>query len=182
MHLNADQIQSPYTDPAVTEKLKTLAAKYFKQSKKYDKNLAHVCSFWEKGECNRGQGCPYRHYYTKEELSRTKEEHKSAEASIQERYSGMNDPLAKKLLNRIQEDRPPAPPSDSAITTLFLGGVTPKLDFREVKEYFENYGKVEHIKLKGEDGVGFVRFSTREEATNAIADTYKQCQIFGNSV
>lgn len=27
----------------------------------YKRNLPHICSFWVKGECKRGEECPYRH-------------------------------------------------------------------------------------------------------------------------
>jgi pre-mRNA-splicing factor RBM22/SLT11 len=26
----------------------------------YKRNRAHICSFWVKGECKRGEECPYR--------------------------------------------------------------------------------------------------------------------------
>ena len=26
----------------------------------YKRNRPHICSFWVKGECNRGEECPYR--------------------------------------------------------------------------------------------------------------------------
>ena len=28
----------------------------------YKRNRPHVCSFWVKGECKRGEECPYRYY------------------------------------------------------------------------------------------------------------------------
>lgn len=27
----------------------------------YKRNRPHICSFWVKGECRRGEECPYRH-------------------------------------------------------------------------------------------------------------------------
>ena len=27
----------------------------------YKRNRPHICSFWVKGECKRGEECPYRH-------------------------------------------------------------------------------------------------------------------------
>ena len=27
----------------------------------YNRNRPHICSFWVKGECKRGEECPYRH-------------------------------------------------------------------------------------------------------------------------
>ena len=29
----------------------------------YKRNRPHICSFWVKGECKRGEECPYRYAY-----------------------------------------------------------------------------------------------------------------------
>lgn len=29
----------------------------------YKRNRPHICSFWVKGECKRGEECPYRYSY-----------------------------------------------------------------------------------------------------------------------
>lgn len=49
----------------------------------------------------------------------------SIEDKIKERYHGINDPIANKILSKIKE-RPKIPdsPEDLTITTLFVGGVT----------------------------------------------------------
>ena len=43
---------------------------------------------------------------------------------IKDRYHGVNDPIANKILSKIK-DKPQLPdaPTDMTITTLFLGGV-----------------------------------------------------------
>ncbi len=49
----------------------------------------------------------------------------SIEEKIKERYHGINDPIASKILSKIKE-KPKAPekPADQSITTLFVGGIT----------------------------------------------------------
>lgn len=32
----------------------------------YKRNRPHICSFWVKGECRRGEECPYRLVYIKD--------------------------------------------------------------------------------------------------------------------
>lgn len=57
----------------------------------------------------------------------------SIEDKIKERYHGINDPIANKILNKIKE-KPKAPeaPLDLTITTLFVGGVTADTDESEL--------------------------------------------------
>ncbi|KAK9158984.1 hypothetical protein Scep_005558 [Stephania cephalantha] len=58
----------------------------------YKRNRAHVCSFYVRGECTRGAECPYRH-----EMPITGE---LSQQNIKDRYYGVNDPVALKLLNK----------------------------------------------------------------------------------
>ena len=58
----------------------------------YKRNLPHLCSFFAKGECNRGATCPYRH-----EMPLTGE---LANQNIKDRYFGNNDPVAAKMMRK----------------------------------------------------------------------------------
>ncbi|KAG7591135.1 Zinc finger CCCH-type superfamily [Arabidopsis thaliana x Arabidopsis arenosa] len=58
----------------------------------YKRNRAHVCSFFIRGECTRGAECPYRH-----EMPETGE---LSQQNIKDRYYGVNDPVAMKLLGK----------------------------------------------------------------------------------
>jgi len=42
---------------AAHEELEKIA----KRAPQYQRNLPHVCSFWLKGFCSRGDECPYRY-------------------------------------------------------------------------------------------------------------------------
>ncbi|PWA90923.1 Nucleotide-binding, alpha-beta plait [Artemisia annua] len=58
----------------------------------YKRNQARICSFFIRGECKRGAECAYRHEMpVNGELS---------QQNIKDRYYGVNDPVALKLLNR----------------------------------------------------------------------------------
>ena len=50
-----------------------------------------------KGECKRGEECPYRHEKP------TDPDDPLSEQNIKDRFFGVNDPVAEKLLNRHQE-------------------------------------------------------------------------------
>lgn len=116
----------------------------------YERNRAHVCSFWLKGNCNRGIACPFRFVFTALSLlpqnlhaqgcdhllvvisvnppltsihpfltlffrililvSRHEkgEEDKGdlAHQNIKDRYYGVNDPVAKKILSGMNQPKP----------------------------------------------------------------------------
>lgn len=58
----------------------------------YKRNRPHLCSFFARGECNRGDECPYLH-----EMPRDKDD-PLARQNIKDRYFGKNDPVANKML------------------------------------------------------------------------------------
>jgi pre-mRNA-splicing factor RBM22/SLT11 len=59
------------------------------------RNRAPICSFFARGECKRGAECPYRH-----ELPTVGD---LADQNIKDRYYGVNDPVARKMLNRVDQ-------------------------------------------------------------------------------
>jgi hypothetical protein len=44
----------------VTSQKSELLAKLARTAPYYKRNRPHICSFWVKGECKRGEECPYR--------------------------------------------------------------------------------------------------------------------------
>lgn len=78
----------------------------------YKRNKPHVCSFFVKGECNRGTECPYRH--------ETPVQNELSKQNIQDRYHGRNDPVAQKILNTHAKNMGLTPPEDKSITSIFL--------------------------------------------------------------
>lgn len=64
----------------------------------YRRNLPHICSFWVKGECRRGDECPYRHEMP------TDPDDPMSKQSIKDRYHGTRDPVANRLLAKATEE------------------------------------------------------------------------------
>ena len=59
----------------------------------------------------------------------------SIDDKIKERYNGINDPIAKKIMDKIEEkSKPPEPPEDKSISTIFLGGITEEMTEEMVAE------------------------------------------------
>jgi pre-mRNA-splicing factor RBM22/SLT11 len=69
------------------------------------RNQARVCTFFARGECTRGAECPYRH-----EMPITGE---LANQNMKDRYYGVNDPVANKMLRRADEMDKLTPPEDT---------------------------------------------------------------------
>ncbi|PPQ63075.1 hypothetical protein CVT24_005930 [Panaeolus cyanescens] len=78
----------------------------------YKRNRPHVCSFFAKGECNRGTDCPYRHEIP--------ENNELSHQNLQDRYHGRNDPVARTIMSSHAETQGLKPPDDTSITSLFL--------------------------------------------------------------
>jgi pre-mRNA-splicing factor RBM22/SLT11 len=73
-----------------------------------------VCSFFLKGNCQRGKLCPYRH-----ELGHEKDG-KDITQSIRDRFHGINDPVARKIMGQVENSTYVRAPKDSGIRTLVI--------------------------------------------------------------
>jgi len=89
---------------------------------------------------------------------------------IQDRYYGTNDPLAGKMIGRAKESmKHIEPPSDTSITTLYVGGVSPDISESDLKDEFYAYGEIKSIRLVPQSHCGFVTYTTREAAEEAAS-------------
>lgn len=128
----------------------------------YKRNRAPVCTFFARGECNRGAECPYRH-----EMPTTGE---LAEQNIKDRYYGVNDPVANKMLRRAGELPSLVPPNDLTITTLYVGGLTPEITEDDIRDQFYSFGELKSVKKIDNKFCAFVTYTTREAAEKAAED------------
>lgn len=110
---NIDNLALPYAKDDTTN---PILEKIAKTKPYYERNLAHVCSFWLKGECTRGALCTYRH----EQPNHDPNLHNQ---NIKDRFYGVNDPVAKKILNQIENSRYLKAPDDKSIKTICISFV-----------------------------------------------------------
>jgi len=94
----------------------------------YDRNRAHICSFFVKGNCNRGILCPFRH-------EQPETESPLAHQNIKDRYYGVNDPVAGKILDRA-ESKEPITPEDASVSTLYIGNVDSRITEQDLRDHF----------------------------------------------
>eukprot|EP00457_Paulinella_chromatophora_P006512 gb/GEZN01006530.1/.p1 GENE.gb/GEZN01006530.1/~~gb/GEZN01006530.1/.p1 ORF type:complete len:387 (-),score=73.75 gb/GEZN01006530.1/:489-1577(-) len=142
----------------------------------YKRNAPHLCSFFAKGECNRGATCPFRH-----EMPTTGE---LAKQNIKDRYYGQNDPVARKMMNRAKTGNQPAAatPEDTSITTLWIGGVDEKVAEESLREKFAAFGQVSNLALLTDKGCAFVTFASRQGAQDAIEALANNLEVGGTSL
>ncbi|XP_059308988.1 zinc finger CCCH domain-containing protein 49-like [Lycium ferocissimum] len=137
----------------------------------YKRNRAHVCSFYIRGQCTRGLECPYRH-----EMPETGE---LSQQNIKDRYYGVNDPVAMKLLNKAGEMPSLEPPDDESIRTLYVGGVDARVSEQDLKDQFYAHGEIESVKMVLQRGCAFVTYTTREGAEKAAEELANKLVIKG---
>ncbi|MEW5307120.1 MAG: hypothetical protein WDW36_009536 [Sanguina aurantia] len=137
----------------------------------YKRNEAKICSFFVKGECNRGAECPFRHEMpTSGPLS---------EQNIKDRYYGINDPVAAKMMARVGEMGKLEPPEDRTITTLYLGGLTALVGEDEIKDVLYSYGEISSVRVIPAKMCAFVTFTDRADAEKAAEEMQNKMLVKG---
>jgi len=125
-------IASPYDISKYHAFVHHLAQQQKNTSSTPARNKPHVCSFFAKGTCNRGDQCPYRH-----EIS----PHTNQTGSItnmRARYFGKGDEVGEKILAAL--DRPTlAKPQDEEITTLLVSGLEKGIGESEIKKCVDHF-------------------------------------------
>lgn len=138
----------------------------------YKRNRPHVCSFWVRGECRRGEECPYRHERP------TDPDDPLADQNIKDRYYGVNDPVADKLLRRAAALPALPPPDDRLITTLYVGNLG-TLTEQDLRDHFYQYGEIRSISVVPKQQCAFVQFTTRQAAEFAAEKTFNKLILGG---
>jgi pre-mRNA-splicing factor RBM22/SLT11 len=129
----------------------------------YNRNEGKVCTFFLKGECNRGDSCPYRHERVHKDAALTKQD-------VRDRFHGVDDPVAKKMEGEIAAKmaKMPAPPEDESIRTLFITGIPVTVDTVPCEEFlrdqFGRFGTVEAVRIIPTSNCAFIEFETRPGA------------------
>ncbi|XP_065332585.1 pre-mRNA-splicing factor RBM22 [Cloeon dipterum] len=153
-----------------------LLMKLARTSPYYKRNRPHICSFWVKGECKRGEECPYRHEKP------TDPDDPLSDQNIKDRYYGVNDPVAEKLLKRAEAMPKLEPPEDRSITTLYVGNLSEKVTEIELRDNFYQYGEIRNVTLVPRQQCAFVQYTTRSAAEVAAERTFNKLILQGRRV
>ncbi|XP_074068733.1 pre-mRNA-splicing factor RBM22 isoform X3 [Macrotis lagotis] len=139
----------------------------------YKRNRPHICSFWVKGECKRGEECPYRHEKP------TDPDDPLADQNIKDRYYGINDPVADKLLKRASTMPRLDPPDDKTITTLYVGGLGDTISETDLRNHFYQFGEIRTITVVQRQQCAFIQFATRQAAEMAAEKSFNKLIVNG---
>ncbi|TFL07543.1 hypothetical protein BDV98DRAFT_520513 [Pterulicium gracile] len=149
------------TQAAGKEMLKQLA----RTDPYYKRNRPNVCSFFAKGECNRGSDCPYRH--------EKPVEGDLAHQNIQDRYYGRNDPVARKIMSSNAQAQGLKAPEDTSVMSLFLTALSPEATEDTIRTgVIQSLPTLDSTSLRSvvhvaKSRCAFVNFKTREAAEHA---------------
>ncbi|XP_022089325.1 pre-mRNA-splicing factor RBM22-like [Acanthaster planci] len=139
----------------------------------YKRNRPHICSFWVKGECRRGEECPYRHERP------TDPDDPLADQNIKDRFYGTNDPVAEKLMRRADTMPKLEPPDDKTVTTLYVGGLGDKVTEENLRNHFYQFGEIRSINVVQKQQCAFVTFTTRTAAEQAAEKSFQKLILKG---
>ena len=93
-----------------------------------------------------------------------------ANQNIKDRYYGLNDPVANKMLRQLSSSSDAsaaAPPADQTITTLYVGGVTEVMTEQDLRSVFYPYGEIASVRVVAKSGCAFVTYGERGAAEKA---------------
>jgi pre-mRNA-splicing factor RBM22/SLT11 len=177
------EIDAVYSAPM----LNSIAESARRAAPRYDRNRAQLCTWFAKGKCARGAYCQYRH-----ELP-TDKSHPFANQNIQDRYYGVNDPVAASILARTAaaggkgrprpggaggQRGPPPPPEDPSIKSLFVGGVTSTVTEQALRAVFDRHAAgISSLRILPDKSIAFIDFATRDAAEAAIAEKNGRIEV-----
>lgn len=101
------------------------------------------------------------------------------DVKIRDRYYGVNDPLANKMIAKMKDAPGLAPPEDKSITTLYVGGVTSEISEKDLQDEFYAYGEIKDIRMAPRNNCAFVTYTTREAAEEAAERMANRVTIKG---
>lgn len=140
----------------------------------YRRNRPHICSFWVKGECRRGEECPYRHEKP------TDPDDPLSDQNLRDRYYGQEDPVAAKLLSKYDCMPKLTPPEDKTITTLYIGSIPSEMTDKELHNHFYQFGEIRSVTLHSKQHCAFIQFATRAAAERAAERSYDRLILGGH--
>ena len=132
----------------------------------YNKNKAPICTFWLRNACNRAD-CPYRPCNGDTNMPELTSAPELRQQNIKDRYYGINDPVAEKMLKRAEEMPTLKPPEDASITTLYVGGMDERVDEAALKDVFYAHGELKSIRCVHARNCAFVTYTDRAGAEKA---------------
>lgn len=170
-------LQKGYKDAPQSKPLNNDLLRLARTKPYYKRNLPHICSFYARGMCTRGNACPYRH-----ELPQQSEDDPLAKQNIVDRFNGQNDPVAEKILRNNKPSEQLVPPENPNIRTLYIGNLDTTITKKDLENLFYSHGEILSLKINPREMCAYVEYSKREDAERAVSALYKNLSINGRDL
>lgn len=141
---------------------------------RYERNLPKICSFYARGECNRGSTCPFRHVMPRDR------EDPLAKQNTKDRFYGSHDPVAEKMIGaqaahraerRAEMEAAGEVEAASTLQIRFGGGPAagPPPSPADVRDALYAFGEIAMVRV-APDGHGCtVEYTSRASARSAAS-------------
>lgn len=144
---------------------------------RYDRNLAKLCSFYARGECNRGSNCPFRHEHPRDRNDPLSKQ------NTKDRFYGINDPVATSMIGKAKEyaekrkEENRTRGDERSVSTCYIrfgnnrnenNSSGDKITEIDVRDGFYSFGEISAIKMHGVVGA-FVEYTSSEATELAIS-------------
>ena len=166
-------------DPAAHSILTALSKRSNRDAIESNKPLP--CSFFAKGQCLRGESCPFLHELVQQPPSTLK--------SFRDRYYGENDASAAHFEESAAALAVPfTPPEDRSVTAFHIAGLSGHERSEDLADHFEglfaddNKKKVKHVKILENGTAAIVSFKSRSLAEEAAAKAIGLVTVCGQPV
>jgi len=101
--------------------------------------------------------------------------------NIQDRFHGENDPVAKRILGRVDKTQQKAP-EDQSIISLFLSGIEATMTESDIRDYFYAFGEIRSIVMSHQKKCAFVNYTTRVGAEQAMEKSFGGVNVKGKQL
>eukprot|EP01106_Pelomyxa_sp_JSP_P008731 TRINITY_DN2421_c0_g1_i3.p1 TRINITY_DN2421_c0_g1~~TRINITY_DN2421_c0_g1_i3.p1 ORF type:complete len:221 (+),score=59.19 TRINITY_DN2421_c0_g1_i3:523-1185(+) len=99
--------------------------------------------------------------------------------NLKDRYYGVNDPVARKLLRRAEGFARLVPPQDPDVATLYVGCLAPGATEEDVRDSFYQYGEIKTLRVVPMQQCAFVTYTTRAAAEKAADALFNNLSVRG---
>mmetsp|Transcript_14838 Transcript_14838/g.21227 ORF Transcript_14838/g.21227 Transcript_14838/m.21227 type:complete len:449 (+) Transcript_14838:48-1394(+) len=165
-------VDAIHSNPRAAARLASMA----RMEPRYERNLAKLCTFFARGECDRGSSCPFRH-----EMPRDRNDPLSKQ-NTKDRFYGQNDPVADRMIGRQKENAEKRRKEarergdQRAVSTCYVRFDPSKNNSQsasiptesQLRDSFYGYGEITGIRMHANQGA-FVEYSTSNAASLAIS-------------
>jgi pre-mRNA-splicing factor RBM22/SLT11 len=156
----------------------------------YERNLPRLCSFFARGECDRGSSCPFRHEMPKDRNDPLSHQNTRA------RFFGTDDPVANKILDRLSQQQQKEQEARALLDTNNGGAEQaratiyirwegrepyPNVTEMDVRDKFYAFGEITSVRCQQRAGQVFVEYAQPDSAEMAIA-TMNRKELLGRTI